>query len=68
MATLNNKEFMQILKNACKDGKIDDEYLNEVLGAYYPYNLTFKGGTEECEKCGTEYRLLPMERKTDESE
>ena len=44
MATLNNKEFMQILKNACKDGKIDDEYLNEVLSVYYPYNLTFKGG------------------------
>lgn len=44
MATLNNKEFMQILKNACKGGKIDDDYLNEVLGAYYPYNLTFKGG------------------------
>lgn len=25
-------------------------------------------GTEECEKCGTKYRLLPMERKTDEPE
>lgn len=24
-------------------------------------------GTEECELCGTEYRLLPMERKADES-
>ena len=25
-------------------------------------------GTEECEKCGTIFRLLPMERSKDESE
>ena len=41
MATLSNKEFLQVLKSCCKDGKIDDEKMNEILGAYFPYNLTF---------------------------
>lgn len=43
MATLSNKEFLQVLKSCCKDGKIDDEKMNQILGAYFPYNLTFKG-------------------------
>ena len=41
MATLNNKEFLDILHHFFKDGKIDDERMNEILGAYFPYNLTF---------------------------
>ena len=41
MATLTNKEFLDILHRCCKGGKIDDERMNEILGAYFPYNLTF---------------------------
>ena len=41
MATLNNKESLDILHHCCKDGKIDDERMNEILGAYFSYNLTF---------------------------
>jgi len=41
MATLSNKQFLDILHKCCKDGKIDDERMNEILGAYFPYNLTF---------------------------
>lgn len=40
--TLDNKEFLKILKNCCKDGKLDDDCLNNSLCAYYPYDLTFK--------------------------
>lgn len=36
---------MNILSNCCKDGKIDDKRLNQILKDYSPYNLTFgKGG------------------------
>lgn len=41
MATLTNKEFLDILSKCCKDGKIDDEKMNQILGVYFPYNLTF---------------------------
>ena len=41
MATLNNKELLNIVHDCCKDGKRDDERMNERLGAYFPYNLTF---------------------------
>ena len=41
--TLNNKEFLDILSKCCENGKIDDEQMNRILGAYFPYNLTFKG-------------------------
>ena len=40
--TLTNKEFLRILKNSCKDGKLDDDYLNDCLSNYYPYDLVFK--------------------------
>ena len=40
--TLNNKEFLKILKEACKTGKVDDDYLNNCLSNYYPYDLVFK--------------------------
>ena len=40
--TLNNKEFLDILSKCCENGKIDDEKMNKILGAYFPYNLTFK--------------------------
>ena len=43
MATLTNKEFLDILSNCCEDGKVNDEKLNQILGVYFPYNLTFKG-------------------------
>ena len=43
--TLDNKQFLQILKNCCKDGKVDDELLNKQLCNYRPYDLIFgKGG------------------------
>ena len=41
--TLNNKEFLDTLSKCCENGKIDDEQMNRILGAYFPYNLTFKG-------------------------
>lgn len=45
MNTLNNKQFMDILSNCCRYGRIDDQKLNQILKDYYPYNLTFgKGG------------------------
>ena len=40
--TLNNKEFLKILKTACKSGKIDDKYMNNCLSNYFPYDLVFK--------------------------
>ena len=42
MATLTNKEFLKILNDACKNGKVDDDYLNNCLSNYHPYNLVFK--------------------------
>ena len=45
--TLNNKEFLRILKSACKDGKLDDDYLNNTLSCYYPYDLVFKRRDEK---------------------
>lgn len=40
--TLNNKQFLKILKKSCKDGKLDDGYLNDCLSNYFPYDLVFK--------------------------
>lgn len=40
--TLTNKEFLKVLKEACKGGKVDDDYLNNYLSYYFPYNLVFK--------------------------
>lgn len=44
--TLTNKEFMKILKEACKSEDMDKE-LNEVLKNYFPYSLTFGRGVEK---------------------
>ena len=45
MDTLNSSQFMDILSVCCKEGKVDDKKLNQILKNYYPYNLTFgKGG------------------------
>lgn len=41
-STLNNKEFLKILKMCCKDGKIDDDKMNSILSNYFPYDITFK--------------------------
>ena len=43
MATLTNKDLLDILSRCCENGKINDKKMNEILGAYFPYNLTFKG-------------------------
>lgn len=45
MNTLTNSQFMEILRECCNDGKIDDTKLNQILKCYHPYNLSFgKGG------------------------
>ena len=40
--TLNNKQFLNILKNCCQDGKLDDTKLNNQLCNYFPYDFVFK--------------------------
>ena len=40
--TLNNKQFLKILKDCCQDGKLDDDKLNNRLSNYFPYDLIFK--------------------------
>lgn len=45
-STLNNKEFLKVLKQCCKDGKIDDTMLNNILSNYFPYDIVFKGDGE----------------------
>lgn len=45
-STLNNKQFLKILQQCCKNGKIDDEMLNNMLCNYFPYDIVFKGDDE----------------------
>lgn len=40
--TLNNQQFMKILKQACKDGKVDEDFLNDFLSNFHPYDLVYK--------------------------
>ena len=40
--TLDNKRFLEILKDCCQDGKLDDDKLNNQLCNYFPYDLVFK--------------------------
>lgn len=42
MKTLNNKQFLSIMKSCCENGHIDDKVFNLVLSNYWPYNLVFK--------------------------
>lgn len=45
-STLNNKEFLKILKQCCKDGKLNDKMFNNILCNYFPYDIIFKGDGE----------------------
>lgn len=41
--TLDNKQFLEILKQCCdKEGRVNDEMLNNILSNYFPYWLVFK--------------------------
>lgn len=41
---MSNKEFMNLLKEACKQGSVEkmDEYLQQRLCNVMPYDLVFK--------------------------
>ena len=59
--TLNNKQFLKILRMACKDGKINDNYLNNCLSNYFPYDLVFKKVEEwELAQSVMEYYTKPI--------
>ena len=59
--TLNNKQFLKILRMACKDGKINDNYLNSCLSNYFPYDLVFKKVEEwELAQSVMEYYTKPI--------
>ena len=42
MKNINNEQFLEIMKNCCKDGKIDDKKMNRILGNFFPYDIVFK--------------------------
>ena len=45
MQTMTNKEFLKLLKDACKSEDMD-KYLNERLGTCFPYYLVFGKGDD----------------------
>lgn len=45
--TLDNEQFLEILKQCCNDDGVDDEMLNNILCNYFPYNLCFHGDDYE---------------------
>ena len=42
MKTLSNEQFLEIMQQCCKDGKIDDELMNRILSNFFPYDIVFK--------------------------